>query len=71
VSAPARGAQRYADFDVDRDYERLRGPLLGLLRRDGWTITDDEWDAAWNAVCTNVWKAQQRRDVDFRGEPLN
>jgi len=71
VSAPVRAARRHADFDVVRDYQRLRGPLLGLLRRDGWTITDDEWDAAWNAVCTNVWKAQKRRDIDFRGEPLN
>ena len=69
VSAPA--AARYEDFDVERDYTRLRGPLLGLLRRDGWAITDDEWDAAWNAVCANVWRRQQEAAIDFRGEPLN
>ena len=45
--------------------------MLGLLRRDGWTISDDEWDAAWNAVCTNVWRRQQEAALDFRGEPLN
>jgi DNA-directed RNA polymerase specialized sigma24 family protein len=45
--------------------------VLGLLRRDGWTISDDEWDAAWNAVCTNVWRRQQEAALDFRGEPLN
>jgi DNA-directed RNA polymerase specialized sigma24 family protein len=67
ASAPVR----YADFDVDRDYERLRGPLLGLLRRDGWTISDDEWDTVWNAVCANVWRRQQASPIDFRGEPLN
>jgi len=69
VSAPA--AVRYEDFDVERDYTRLRGPLLGLLRRDGWAITDDEWDAAWNTVCANVWRRQQEVEIDFRGEPLN
>ena len=69
MSAPA--AVRYEDFDVERDYTRLRGPLLGLLRRDGWAITDDEWDAAWNTVCANVWRRQQEVEIDFRGEPLN
>ena len=69
MSAPA--AARYEDFDVERDYTRLRGPLLGLLRRDGWAITDDEWDAAWNTVCANVWRRQQEVEIDFRGEPLN
>ena len=69
MSAPA--AARYEDFDVERDYTRLRGPLLGLLRRDGWAITDDEWDAAWNTVCANVWRRQQEVVIDFRGEPLN
>jgi DNA-directed RNA polymerase specialized sigma24 family protein len=71
LSAPASSSDRYADFDVERDYARLRGPVLGLLRRDGWTISDDEWDAAWNAVCTNVWRRQQEVALDFRGEPLN
>jgi RNA polymerase sigma factor (sigma-70 family) len=62
---------RFTDFDVDRDYERLRGPLLGLLRRDGWSIADEEWDGVWNAVCANVWHRQRAIGIDFRGEPLN
>ena len=65
------GGPRYADFDVERDYERLRGPLLGLLRRDGWSISDDEWEGVWNAVCANVWHRQRAIGIDFRGEPLN
>jgi DNA-directed RNA polymerase specialized sigma24 family protein len=71
VSAPAAAPERFGDFDVERDYARLRGPLLGLLRRDGWKIADDEWDATWNAVCANVWRRQQVSPIDFRGEPLN
>jgi RNA polymerase sigma factor (sigma-70 family) len=71
TAPPAASAERYEDFDVERDYVRLRGPLLGLLRRDGWQISDDEWDAAWNAVCLNVWRRQQAAEIDFRGEPLN
>ncbi|HEX3316567.1 MAG TPA: sigma factor-like helix-turn-helix DNA-binding protein [Solirubrobacteraceae bacterium] len=67
----AHNTRRFTDFDVDRDYERLRGPLLGLLRRDGWSIADDEWDAVWNAVCVNVWHRQRAIGIDFRGEPLN
>src|SRR4051794_20282213 len=70
MSAPA-AAPRFSDFVVERDYRRLRAPLLGLLRRDGWQITDDEWDAAWNAVCASVWRRQQVAEIDFRGEPLN
>src|SRR3954453_1170947 len=71
TAPPAAFAERYEDFDVERDYVRLRGPLLGLLRRDGWQISDDEWDAVWNAVCLNVWRRQQGAEIDFRGEPLN
>jgi RNA polymerase sigma factor (sigma-70 family) len=71
ATAGSAPAERYADFDVDRDYVRLRGPLLGLLRRDGWHISDEEWDAVWNAVCLNVWRRQQAAEIDFRGEPLN
>jgi RNA polymerase sigma factor (sigma-70 family) len=71
ATAGSASAERYEDFDVERDYVRLRGPLLGLLRRDGWQISDDEWDAVWNAVCFNVWRRQQETEIDFRGEPLN
>ncbi|MFL5836666.1 MAG: RNA polymerase sigma factor [Solirubrobacteraceae bacterium] len=71
ATAGFASAQRYEDFEVERDYVRLRGPLLGLLRRDGWRISDDEWDVVWNAVCLNVWRRQQADGIDFRGEPLN
>src|SRR3954453_10858545 len=71
ATTASASAERYEDFDVDRDYVRLRGPLLGLLRRDGRQISDDEWDAVWNAVCLNVWRRQQAAQIDFRGEPLN
>jgi len=71
ATAGSASAERYEDFDVERDYVRLRGPLLGLLRRDGWQVSDDEWDAVWNAVCLNVWRRQQEVEIDFRGEPLN
>jgi RNA polymerase sigma factor (sigma-70 family) len=71
ATAGFASAQRYEDFEVERDYVRLRGPLLGLLRRDGWQISDDEWDVVWNAVCLNVWRRQQADQIDFRGEPLN
>jgi RNA polymerase sigma factor (sigma-70 family) len=72
MSTPGHTRQiGYPDFDVDRDYQRLRGPLLGLVRRDGWKVTDEEWDATWNTVCANVWRRQQVVEIDFRGEPLN
>src|SRR3954465_1914914 len=48
ATAASASAERYEDFDVDRDYVRLRGPLLGLLRRHGWQIPDDEGGAVWN-----------------------
>jgi hypothetical protein len=60
----------FEDFDVERDYARLRGPVLSLLRRDGWEISDNAWDVAWNAVCLNIWRRQRVAEIDFGGEPL-
>jgi hypothetical protein len=59
----------FEEFDVERDYTRLRGPVLSLLRRDGWEISD-AWEVAWNAVCLNIWRRQRVAKIDFGGEPL-
>jgi hypothetical protein len=40
------------------------------LRRDGWEISDDVWEVAWNAVCLRVWRRRRVAAIDFSGEPL-
>jgi hypothetical protein len=44
----------FEDFDVERDYARLRGPVLSLLRRDGWEISDNAWDVAPRAAAAGT-----------------
>ena len=61
----------FVDFDVSRDYVRLRGPLLSRLQQDGSEISDEAWDEAWTAVCLKIWRRQQVAEIDFGRAPLN